>query len=125
MGDEEKKKQILDVLKRDKELAMGEIAFLIKTNYYKTKYLLSELKVEGKITNEIKGRGISLENSKIMAKKGEKEQEVYNIDKNCSNCKAMSFLKIPKGTTVKEFLKSESMTCRVCGCSLIETKEKE
>lgn len=57
MTDEEKKKQILDILKRDKELAMGEIAFLIKTNYYKTKYLLSELKEEGKIINETKGRG--------------------------------------------------------------------
>lgn len=57
MEEDNKKREILNLLKKDKELSMGEISFLIKTNYYKTKYLLSELKTEGKVINETKGRG--------------------------------------------------------------------
>ena len=56
MTDEEIKQEILNLLKREKEKPLGEIAFMLKTNYYKIKYILSELKDEGKVINEKRGR---------------------------------------------------------------------
>jgi hypothetical protein len=41
----------------------------------------------------------------------------YFITKKCKNCKAENKLTIPKGTTIKDFIK-EHKGCWKCGCKL-------
>jgi hypothetical protein len=43
----------------------------------------------------------------------------YNVKAKCSNCWTLQDLKVPKGTTVEEYVKS-SGKCEVCGCKCLK-----
>lgn len=47
--------------------------------------------------------------------------DVYFEKRTCSNCKIEKNIPIPKGTTIKEFMKDRK--CGNCGC-LLEDKKK-
>ncbi len=44
--------------------------------------------------------------------------DVYFEEKACKNCKKNNRLPIPKGTTIKDFMKDRA--CSNCGCPLEE-----
>jgi DNA-directed RNA polymerase subunit RPC12/RpoP len=43
----------------------------------------------------------------------------YTIKAKCSNCNHIFELKIPKGTTIENYLKSEACACENCGCATL------
>jgi hypothetical protein len=50
----------------------------------------------------------------------------YQIDLKCSNCKTKNWnVKIPKGTTIKEFGEKENKKCSKCDCYLINIKKSK
>jgi hypothetical protein len=46
-------------------------------------------------------------------------KKVYSIPVKCKNCEQKFELKIPKGKTIEEFLKSEASVCSNCGCATL------
>ena len=46
-------------------------------------------------------------------------KKVYPITVKCSNCDYKFELKIPKGKTIADYLKSEACACENCGCSTL------
>jgi len=46
-------------------------------------------------------------------------KKVYPIVVKCSNCNHKFELRIPKGTTISDYLQSEASTCENCGCSTL------
>lgn len=46
-------------------------------------------------------------------------RKVYNVPVRCSNCEQKFELKIPKGKTIEEFLKSQASSCENCGCATL------
>lgn len=48
----------------------------------------------------------------------------YRIRFICKNCKKITILPIPKGKTVKEFIKEKVGECGFCGCMELETVDK-
>lgn len=53
----------------------------------------------------------------------EDEIDSYYIDWKCDNCSDESYLEIPKGTTVEDFLKTK--ICDACGCNLTIKREQD
>jgi len=52
--------------------------------------------------------------------------ETYNTEEKCKNCKRTNYInKIPRGTTVEEFLDDKKLKCTTCGCPLYKEKEDE
>lgn len=50
----------------------------------------------------------------------------YEIKRDCENCYVKTIIKIPRGTTIKEWLEMNRGKCENCGCIIeIEKKEKE
>ena len=46
-------------------------------------------------------------------------RKVYPVSVKCSNCDLKFEMKIPKGKTIEEYLKSEAALCENCGCSTL------
>ena len=46
-------------------------------------------------------------------------RKVYPVSVKCSNCDLKFELKVPKGKTIAEFLKSEAAACENCGCATL------
>jgi rRNA maturation endonuclease Nob1 len=46
-------------------------------------------------------------------------KKVYTVSCKCTNCNHKFELKIPKGTTIENYLKSEASICESCGCSTL------
>ena len=44
-------------------------------------------------------------------------KKVYNVTVKCSNCGHKFELKVPKGTLIENYLKSEASSCENCGCA--------
>lgn len=44
-------------------------------------------------------------------------RKIYTIKAKCSNCNHIFELKIPKGTMIDNYLKSEASLCENCGCA--------
>lgn len=59
-----------------------------------------------------------------MATLLEKIGKFYKVSVKCTNCMASQELKIPKGTTISNFITSEDAVCEKCGCSTLELKPK-
>jgi len=46
-------------------------------------------------------------------------KKVYTVHVKCSNCNHKFELRIPKGTTIEIYLKSEASSCENCGCATL------
>ena len=44
----------------------------------------------------------------------------YEVGIECSNCRAKSIIRIPKGTTIKSFIARKGARCENCGCIINE-----
>lgn len=51
----------------------------------------------------------------------EEEENTYEFDLDCENCENRESYDIPKGKTLKEYLKDE--ICDNCGCKIIQSSE--
>ena len=40
----------------------------------------------------------------------------YRIKRTCENCSSTTIIKIPLGTTIKEWVLQEKAKCQYCGC---------
>ena len=43
----------------------------------------------------------------------------YTVNVKCTNCGTKFELRIPKGKTIADYLKSEASVCENCGCSTL------
>ena len=48
----------------------------------------------------------------------------YEVKVVCINCEKMITIRIPRGTTIKEYLENKKARCGYCGCDTIETLKK-
>ncbi len=47
-------------------------------------------------------------------------RKVYAVQAKCKNCGHKFELRIPKGKTIAEYMKSEASSCENCGCATLE-----
>ena len=44
--------------------------------------------------------------------------EKYPVKKKCRNCKKETVIGIPKGKTIEEYMDTNQMKCKFCGCTI-------